>query len=607
MILLMSHWIFLVILTFFSIIAFAEQKHECNRHCVIGAAQLKCRYDFVVTQIETTDTICRNNEENNCIDQPTNRAFVINNTSPGPTIEVCLGDTVEVFIHNKLLSQEISIHWNGIRQLGSSHMDGVTMISQCPILPYTSFRYDMKPNNNGTYFYHAHIVDQQKDGLYGALIVRSPEDNLSMEKLLIMSAKSSSISSGFYNIQKPSPTALIINGKANNVDFHVDSGSEYRLRLINANVFNCPIVFYINDHSLKVNAIGDNLVDQSKVAHYVLIFPGERLDILLETNQITGKYPLILRGLQDCANLLHEATLIYSDASSDSSTEIDSFHTNELPKELSGIHLCHSSESNILCSMNSKSSEKSLNELQNPSATYYIPYDVNYYSEFTDEMTEYHFRIYGFTYYPSYLTNNNNGVTIAQINGMTFKYPPSPILSQPDAVPDEMICSLENRANNCNNNNPLFCECLQILSITPRTNVEIILIDEGHGGNVSHVFHVHGYSASVIGSHNFNRPITKDEIISLDHQGLLPRNTVNPPKMDTFVVPNKGYIILRFHMDNLGYWLWEARNTGVFSFDNAPAMQFLMHVGNAENSPTVPIDFPTCGNHKGPDLIFEDD
>lgn len=77
--------------------------------------------------------------------------------------------------------------------------------------------------------------------------------------------------------------------------------------------------------------------------------------------------------------------------------------------------------------------------------------------------------------------------------------------------------------------------------------------------------------------------------------------------MDTFVVPNKGYIILRFHMDNLGYWLWEARNTGVFSFDSAPAMQFLMHVGNAENSPTVPIDFPTCGNHKGPDLIFEDE
>lgn len=78
-----------------------------------------------------------------------------------------------------------------------------------------------------------------------------------------------------------------------------------------------------------------------------------------------------------------------------------------------------------------------------------------------------------------HLANNNNGVTIAQINGMTFKYPPSPILSQPDAVPDDMICSLENRAKDCNNNNPLFCECLQILSITPRTNVEIILIDEG--------------------------------------------------------------------------------------------------------------------------------
>ena len=35
-------------------------------------------------------------------------------------------------------------------------MDGVSLISQCPILPYTSFRYEVKPEREGTYFYHAH-------------------------------------------------------------------------------------------------------------------------------------------------------------------------------------------------------------------------------------------------------------------------------------------------------------------------------------------------------------------------------------------------------------------------------------------------------------------
>lgn len=61
---------------------------------------------------------------------------------------------------------------------------------------------------------------------------------------------------------------------------------------------------------------------------------------------------------------------------------------------------------------------------------------------------------------------------------MTFKYPPSPILSQPDAVPDEMICSIDERSKSCNTN-PYFCECLQILPVASRTNAEIILIDEG--------------------------------------------------------------------------------------------------------------------------------
>jgi FtsP/CotA-like multicopper oxidase with cupredoxin domain len=35
-------------------------------------------------------------------------------------------------------------------------MDGVPMITQCPILPFSGFRYKIHPDNAGTYFYHAH-------------------------------------------------------------------------------------------------------------------------------------------------------------------------------------------------------------------------------------------------------------------------------------------------------------------------------------------------------------------------------------------------------------------------------------------------------------------
>lgn len=71
-------------------------------------------------------------------------------------LQICLGDTIEVLVYNKLGSDELTFHWHGIRQKDSNHMDGVPMITQCPILPFSGFRYKIHPDSAGTYFYHAH-------------------------------------------------------------------------------------------------------------------------------------------------------------------------------------------------------------------------------------------------------------------------------------------------------------------------------------------------------------------------------------------------------------------------------------------------------------------
>ncbi|XP_057321478.1 uncharacterized protein LOC130665190 [Microplitis mediator] len=98
-------------------------------------------------------------------------------------------------------------------------MDGVTMITQCPILPFTSFRYDFKPDSNGTYFYHAHSIYQQADGLHGALIVNSPSDDQNLQNTFILSAKSDHISP--LSSSQSAPIALTINGKINNAEWTV--------------------------------------------------------------------------------------------------------------------------------------------------------------------------------------------------------------------------------------------------------------------------------------------------------------------------------------------------------------------------------------------------
>lgn len=55
-------------------------------------------------------------------------------------------------------------------------MDGVPMMSQCPIQPGQSFRYKFNADNAGTHMWHSHVGMQRSDGVFGALIVRKAVD-----------------------------------------------------------------------------------------------------------------------------------------------------------------------------------------------------------------------------------------------------------------------------------------------------------------------------------------------------------------------------------------------------------------------------------------------
>ena len=65
-------------------------------------------------------------------------AVGINGQWPCPTVAVDIGDRVVVNLKNNLGNETTSIHWHGIFQTGTPHMDGPGMISQCPIPPGSS-------------------------------------------------------------------------------------------------------------------------------------------------------------------------------------------------------------------------------------------------------------------------------------------------------------------------------------------------------------------------------------------------------------------------------------------------------------------------------------
>lgn len=80
-------------------------------------------------------------------------AWGYNGSTPGPVIEANEGDTVRIFVTNKL-PEPTTVHWHGIKVPGG--MDGVTGLSQKPIQPGETYKYEFTLNQWGTYMYHPH-------------------------------------------------------------------------------------------------------------------------------------------------------------------------------------------------------------------------------------------------------------------------------------------------------------------------------------------------------------------------------------------------------------------------------------------------------------------
>lgn len=113
------------------------------------------------------------------VDGKTYRSFIaVNGMIPGPTLIVNENNTVVVNVSNKLTSEGVTIHWHGIHQRRTPWMDGVGMVSQCPIAPGSTFTYIFNATPPGTHWYHSHHGAQRTDGLFGALIVRESAERI---------------------------------------------------------------------------------------------------------------------------------------------------------------------------------------------------------------------------------------------------------------------------------------------------------------------------------------------------------------------------------------------------------------------------------------------
>jgi FtsP/CotA-like multicopper oxidase with cupredoxin domain len=112
------------------------------------------------------------------------QAWGFNRQVPGPTLEAEVGDVLEIRLTNRLPEPTV-VHWHGLRIAAA--MDGTEKV-QRPVAPGDTFVYRFRLPDAGTFWYHSHFNEtvQLERGLYGALVVRAPEEpSFDRERVLV--------------------------------------------------------------------------------------------------------------------------------------------------------------------------------------------------------------------------------------------------------------------------------------------------------------------------------------------------------------------------------------------------------------------------------------
>lgn len=309
-----------------------------------------------------------------------------------PSIQVCQNDVLVVDIENKIGGRSLAIHWRGQPQNESPFMDGVPMITQCPIPSYTTFQYKFRASVPGTHIWQAHSHSDTNNGIFGALIVRQSDkidphkrlyDVDSKSHVILLSEWSSNVNVGESSSEDDNVRLLYINGKSIHSGsletFKVESGKRYRFRVAYASsIRNCPMTLTIERHLIKVISIDGHPTNPYEVSS-ITIGKGERIDFVLKAKQNIGSYYVKVKSVCDDSAVEGLAVIEYEE-------EKGGIKTNNLERNSEDVFVrnfntaqCEGSLGNV-CIEDFHSLKKIPNELRRDvDKTIYLAYDYEYY------------------------------------------------------------------------------------------------------------------------------------------------------------------------------------------------------------------------------------
>lgn len=220
--------------------------------------------------------------------------FAYNGSVPGPTLEAKEGDRVIVRFRNEL-PEQTTVHWHGLHVPVDA--DGSPIHPVEPGEEYT-YEFTLSPGSAGTYWYHPHPHHrtgvQVGKGLYGALIVRDPNDPVpeQVEEKLIILADNRFRVDGSLDFAEPGTRQARMdekNGREGNVVFvngqiaptlRIRSGEVQRWRVINASAARVYRLALPGHTLLHVGNDG-GLFEKPREVEEILVANSERVELLV--------------------------------------------------------------------------------------------------------------------------------------------------------------------------------------------------------------------------------------------------------------------------------------------------------------------------------------
>jgi len=576
---------------------------------------MNCEYNFTMEWYGTMSKACYDCPHNksdcgrqDCIaaDGFERSVVVVNRKLPGETLSVCEGDTVVVRVKNHLANGEgTSIHWHGLYQRESPWMDGVPMVTQCPIPAMTTHQYQFKAEPAGTHWWHAHAGFHRGDGAAGPLVVRKPQEHhrklydhdLNEHVIFIGDWLHQSTMDKFvmhhHSDKNNKGEGMLINGRGmftnftdefNNTittplsEFEVNSTKRYRFRAISNAVVFCPMEISVDNHNLTVIA-SDGKDIEPEIVSTLTLHGGERYDFVLNADQPIASYWLRVQGVADCVNQSQLAVVKYRGSASDekpTSNKTES-HANLNP-------LYQTAANNPIHVRNLRSVEKVDPRLsQDPDQVLYFGFD---FKQVDNEV------FHRPDFYPITAVPRDHHLYTPQINNVTFMAPDRPLLYQGGSFDEGKICDPAEEGYFPEATGE-FRSCVHRVKVEFNKTVEMVIFDEGFTFNAGHPMHLHGQHFAVVAMNRTGTNLTLDQMKELRASGKIEYELERPPIKDTVIIPDGGYTIVRFVSDNPGYWAFHCH----LSFHVETGMMLVIQVGEDDQMKKVPEDYPRCGSY----------